>query len=68
MDESQFASFRPWCGLPALPTAKTIRQKNTRWWDVYDAIDLELGHLYRLMRKHRENSLLDDHQDLKERG
>jgi protein-tyrosine-phosphatase len=65
-NESQFASFPPLVRAAAIAYCKDHHPENHSLSDLYEAIDLELGHLSRLMQRHGENEPLACYQDFTE--
>jgi hypothetical protein len=63
LNESQFASFPALVRAAAIAYCKDHPAKKHSLADLYDAIDLELGHLSRLMRRHGENEPLAHYQE-----
>lgn len=64
LDESQFASFPPLVRAAAIAYCKDQSAESHSLSDLYEAIDLELGHLSRLMQRHGENEPLSNYREL----
>jgi arsenate reductase len=63
INESQFASFPPLVRAAAITYCKDHPAESHSLSDLYEAIDLELGHLSRLMQRHGQNEPLASYRN-----
>jgi arsenate reductase (thioredoxin) len=68
LNESQFAGFPPLVRAAAIAYCKHHPDESHSLSDLYEAIDLELGHLSRLMQRHGEGEPLACYRDYEEHG
>ena len=67
-NESQFISFPPLVRAAAIAYCKNHPAESHSLSELYEAIDLELGHLSRLMQRHGENEPLVCYRDFNGHG